>query len=379
MVGLGTRTSAAHAAMLNGAFAHSMDYDDVHQNTGSHAGAPVWAATLAVAEWLGAGAEEATAAFVAGCEVMLRIGLSVTTPLSRTNFHGTGTFGYYGGAAAAGRLLGLSEEAMARALGIAAGQAGGLIQVRGTMSKPFFAGHSAHGGVLSAIMASRGFESATNAIEGTEGVMATYPRSALGEGAFDGLGRQFEVMKTSVKLHACCAVNHGAVDGLIDLRREAAIDPEQIEEVRVGLHAHGVKYVNRPTARTGLAGKFSGQYSSAVALLDGQATEAQYMDVRSSDPALHRLMDRVRLIPTEGLLPAQAEVEVRLKDGRSYSRRVETVKGSPARPLPWDELAGKFERLAGMGLPPPGVAQLLEMTPRWPEVDVRELLSLTVR
>ena len=383
LIGLGTRTSTAQAAMVNATFAHSIDYDDVHLGSGVHASAPVWAAALALAEWLGKSAEEATAAFVAGYEIMARIGRAVGKPMIAANFHPTGTLGYYGAAAAAGRLLDLDELGLARAFGIAAGQAGALIQVRGTMSKPFFAGHSAHGGVLSALLAANGFESVTDAIEGPEGVLVTFGRGQSGRSpdvgrVVDGLGERYELLANAFKAYAACAMTHPMLDGLLEIRRETTLEPLDVSEIQVRLYPYATEYVNRPDVPTGLAGKFSAQYCAAVAVLDGQAQEPQFTDARAADPAVKQLMERVRLVPVEGLPMTQSEVEVRLADGRVLSRRIEAPTGSPQRPLAWDDLAAKFESLAGISLPADRVEELLDRLAEWPAADVGTLLGLTV-
>lgn len=378
VVGLGTRTSTAQAALVNATFAHSIDYDDVHIRSGLHPSAPVWAAALALAEWKQASAAEATAAFVAGYEVMVRIGLVTGMPMVEQNFHPTGTLGYFGAAAAAGRLLGLDENRMAMAFGIAAGQAGALIQVRGTMSKPFFAGHSAQGGVWSALMAANGFESATNAIEGPEGVLATFAKDCETGRAFADLGQRYELLTNGFKAYAACAMIHPMLDGLLEIRRKITPDPSQIAEIRVGLYPYATEYLNRPEVTTGLAGKFSVQYCASVALLDGQAQELQFTDARAGDPVLRRLAERVRLVPVEGMPIDQSEVEVRLNDGQTHSRRIDAVSGSPAKPMSWDDLAVKFESLAGLSCPAERVSELLDRLAAWPSTEVGRLLALTV-
>ncbi|HEX2172444.1 MAG TPA: MmgE/PrpD family protein [Dehalococcoidia bacterium] len=376
VVGTGRRTSTAQAALLNATFAHSLDYDDVHHRSGVHASAPVWAAALAIAEWRGLSAQAAMVAFVAGYEVMARIGRTVGMPMIQAHHHPTGVLGYYGAATAAGRLLDLDEEGLARAYGIAAGQAGALIQVRGTMSKPFFAGHAAHGGVLSALMAAAGFESVTDAIEGPEGVVATFGQAGAADRILRDLGERWELLTNSFKAYAACAMTHPMLDGLLEIREEVDLDPAEIEEIRVGLYPYATEYVNRREVQTGLAGKFSAQYCAAVAVLDGQAQEPQFTDARAADPELARLMDRVRLVPVETYPMTESEVEVRLRDGRVVSRHVATVTGSPSKPLRWEDLSVKFRGLAQLALPPDRVLDLLERLDRWPEVEIPELLAL---
>lgn len=266
---------------------------------------------------------------------------------------------------------------MARAFGIAAGQAGALIAVRGTMSKPYFAGHAAQGGVQSALLAANGFESTTDAIEAPEGVLATFGARPGGGRAFDGLGERFELLKNAFKAYAACAMTHPMLDGLLDIRQEADFDPDAIEDILVGSYPYATEYVNRPKVATGLAGKFSAQYCAAVAILDGQAQEPQFTDARAADPRLRAIADRVRLAPVEEFGIDQAEVAVRLRTGPTFRRRIEQVSGSPEKPMSWTDLTVKFAGLTNVALPPEGVAELPQRIAAWPDTDLAGLLALT--
>jgi 2-methylcitrate dehydratase PrpD len=117
VVGSPLRASAPCAALLNGTFSHVLELDDVHIQAAIHGSATVWAAALAVAEQTGASAEATTLAFAVGYEVMARIGVLAGQRMLRENHHPTGVLGYFGAAAAAGRLLGLDPDRQAMAFG----------------------------------------------------------------------------------------------------------------------------------------------------------------------------------------------------------------------------------------------------------------------
>src|SRR5258708_4311178 len=68
-------------------------------------------------------------------------------------WHLTGTLGSIAAGVAAGKLLGLDRQRLTFAMGIAATQAGGMQQNRGTMCKSFHAGKAAQNGVLAALLA----------------------------------------------------------------------------------------------------------------------------------------------------------------------------------------------------------------------------------
>lgn len=379
VIGSAKRCSAPHAAMANGTFSHVLELDDVHLQAAIHGSAPVWAAALAVAEGTGATAEQATLAFALGYEVMARVGVPCGQRMIAENHHPTGVLGYFGAAAAAGRLLGLDARQMAMAFGIAAGQAGASTQVRGTMSKPFFAGHSAHGGVLSALLASSGFQSAEDSIEGPQGTLATFCPGADPAALVDGLGTRWELERNAFKVHASCAMSHAIVDGILDLRLRERLRPDEVAEMRLFLYPHATQYLDRPQVEAGLEGKFSAQYCAAVALLDGIAQEAQFTDARAVDPLLRQAMDTVVLVPERRYAMDQARVEIRLHGGATHAVEVLAVSGSPERPIGVDALETKFSLLAGKVLPRQQVGRLLQSLRDWPSITVADLMAQTAR
>ncbi|MES3001014.1 MAG: MmgE/PrpD family protein [Pseudomonadota bacterium] len=377
VIGSGVRLSAPHAAMLNATLSHVLELDDVHHAAAVHGSAVVWAAVLAVAQWQRISAPDATLAFAVGYEVMARIGLACGQRMISENHHPTGVLGYFGAAAAAGRLLGLDATRQAMAFGIAAGQAGALTQVRGTMSKPFFAGHAAHGGILSALMAEQGFVSALDAIEGPQGVLATFAPQADPRVVLRELGSRWELEQNAFKVHASCAMSHAVVDGVLELRGRHPIDPREVAAIRLRLFPHASEYLNRPAVADGLAGKFSAQYCAAVALMDGQAQESQFTDERARDSALAALMQRVHLAPDSAHALDHASVDIEMLDGRTHRAEVQAVLGSPARALSPAELETKFLQLAGKGVGADGAQALLRKIRRWPDCEIDALVACT--
>jgi 2-methylcitrate dehydratase PrpD len=378
-IGSGARHSAPFAAMTNATLSHVLELDDVHHAAAIHGSAVAWAVALAVAQWRQASAVDATVAFAAGYEVMARIGTVCGQRMISNHHHPTGVLGYFGAAAAAGRLLRLDAREQAVAFGIAAGQAGALTQVRGTMSKPFFAGHAAHGGILSAIMAKQGFESAADAIEGGQGVFATFAPGADASRTLDGLGRTWELQNNAFKVHASCAMSHALVDGVLELRQRHDLPAQEVAAIRLRLFPHASEYLDRPVVADGLGGKFSAQYCAAVALLDGIAQEDQFTDERARDPALHALMGRVFLAPDECHALDHASVDIEMRDGRIHRAEVQAVLGSPARALSRGELETKFMQLATKGLGAEGSQALLHALRQWPGTGVDAILGAACR
>src|SRR5215471_10838727 len=161
----GGRSPAPFAALANGTLAHCLDFDDTYVPAVTHTSAPVWAATLALGEEVGADETAMLRAFVAGFETASRLGDRLGEAVTARGWHGTGVFGRLGAAAARAVLLRLDAESALHALGAAATQTAGLTASFGTMAKPFHAGKAAIDGVVSAQLAASGFAAATGLFE----------------------------------------------------------------------------------------------------------------------------------------------------------------------------------------------------------------------
>src|SRR5262245_10739009 len=159
VLGRGERVDALLAAFLNGTSSHVFDFDDTHLKTVIHPSGPVAAAILALAEKTPVTGADFLHALILGVETECRIGNAVYPEHYDVGWHITGTAGVFGAAAAAGRLLGLDEQRMVWALGIAATQSSGLREMFGTMAKPMHPGNAARNGLLAALLAAQDFTS----------------------------------------------------------------------------------------------------------------------------------------------------------------------------------------------------------------------------
>jgi len=380
------RGPAANVALGLGVMIHSFDFDDYH-NAKIHPGAPVIPAAVAVGESLSASGRDVLAAVVAGYETMIRISLATGPNASRLKgWHLTGTTGTFGAAAAAGNLLGLDEERMAGALGMAGTQSAGLwaFTADGAMSKRFHPGRAAQSGVIAAILARDGFKGPTRILEAEDGgfCRAMSDRVDLSLIARD-LGTKFLSAETNIKPYACCASSHSAVDAVLDIRNAQAIRAGEVEKIRVktarGVQVQcGFEY----QARGVVQAQMSLQYIVAAALIDGAAFLEQFSETRIAAPDVVALARRVEVVVDEeldGLYPKIYAniVEVILHDGRRFEKRVDFPKGSTSRPMDFSEVAGKFRSLALHGVTPDRAERIIEAVDRFERLDnIREFCNL---
>jgi 2-methylcitrate dehydratase PrpD len=241
--------------------------------------------------------------------------------------------------------MGLDEQRMAWAIGLAATQPVGLREMFGTMTKSFHPGRAAQSGLLAALLAEQGYTSSDAAIEAKRGwanVLSTKQDYSEITGE---LGSRSELMLNSYKPFACGIVIHPAIDACIQLRTEHAIDPEQIASVELKVHPLVLELTGKRTPKTGLDGKFSVFHSAAVALIYGRGGEAQYSDAMVADPRVIALRDTVDATIDEAMPSDAVDATVILKDGTRLHKHVDHAIGSVDRPMSEADLIAKFDDL----------------------------------
>lgn len=375
---------ACWAALANGQSAHVLECDDTHQASSSHPGAAVWSTVLALAEREDATLGDAKAAAVVGYEVVGRLGeaLGPAEHYAR-GFHPTGTCGAIGCAAAAARLLGLDARTTAHALGIATSQAAGSMEflADGAWTKRLHPGWAALAGIVAADLASAGFTGPASALEGRSGFLASHSASPRPGRLVDGLGRDLVIDRTSIKAHACCRYEQAPIDGLLRLREEHHLAPDDVTGVRIGMLAAGWDIVAEPRERKLAPGsvvdaQFSMPFGAACAIVRGRASVREHSAATLADPVIRSVMERVECVRDPALdarYPRQwpAWVEVRTRDGRTLSARVDHPRGDPENPLSRTERIAKVTELAAGVLP----AERLQAIVAAVEEDARDRLA----
>ncbi|MBT6274077.1 MAG: MmgE/PrpD family protein, partial [Chromatiales bacterium] len=257
--------------------------------------------------------------------------------------------------AAAGRLLGLDAEAIARAFGICGSQAAGSMQflVDGSWNKRFHVGHAAANGLMAATLAAEDYVGTLNSIEGKSGFLQAYAPNPQPQRAVEELGERWETLSLAVKPYPSCRYSHAALDGLFALREEHSIEADEIESVDIGLSETGWQIIGDPqpekrTPKSVVDGQFSMPFVAAVALRSGQMTWDDYAR-HIGDPKTMALCQKVSTridARAEACFPRQMSGVVTVKTARGeFERFVEIPKGEPENFVTDDELRAKFDGL----------------------------------
>ncbi|MFQ5953763.1 MAG: MmgE/PrpD family protein [Kiloniellales bacterium] len=347
----------AAAALINGALAHSLDFDDTHAESSLHPSAPMVPAALAAAEMSGADGRQLIAGMVAGHEVICRLGMALV-PIDHYNrgFHPSATAGAFAAAAAAGRVFGLEADGIANAFGIALSQAAGSMQFleNGAWTKRFQVGAAAMKGLIAASFARHGYVGAGRAIDGRHGFLMSYAPNPVPERVLDGLGRDHQTLRTAVKPYPCCRYAHAAIDAVIGLGDAHAIAPDRVASMQIGLPRKGYDIIGQPAAQkrnpqSVVDGQFSMPFVAAVALREGGMGWDDYRR-HLADPETLDLCRRTSVVvdpEAEAEFPENmsGSARIRLADGSELHRFVAVPKGEPDNFMTQAELRRKFDSL----------------------------------
>lgn len=388
VIGHGERLEMRDAALVNAVLIHGLDFDDTHLASIIHPTCTSLPVALSLGERLGASGAEVLTAFLAGAETSIRIGLAVDGGFHHVGYHATGVVSHFASAVTAGKLLGLGEDAITAAQGIAGSTASG-IQVfleEGAWTKRFHPGWGAVAGITAAYLARSGFKGPLRPYEGKFGLFATHLHgeaehvklSAMTE----GLGEEWRFAETALKPYPVCHFIHGCADAAIELHREIA--GAGITGVKAFLPQPTLHIVAEPAeakenARTEYETKFSAQFVIAACLIKGRFGLPDLLPEELADPRIRALATKVKCFEDpDTAFPTffSGGVEVTLADGRVLRRHIRVNSGAGERAMDADAVAGKFLASASLAIPVAQAERIRDAVLELENVPAAELMAL---
>ncbi|OMP65967.1 MmgE/PrpD family protein [Domibacillus epiphyticus] len=357
------------AALLNGLSSHVDDFDDTLLETVLHPSAPVYPAVLSFAEYQKKSGKDVLEAFIVGTEAAARVALSVYPSHYWKGWHITGSVGGIGAAAAISTMMRLNVEETLFAIGIAATDPTGLREMFGTMTKPYHPGKAAMNGMLAALMAAQGFTSSTKSLEAERGFVKALSNEESFEMITKKWGETYEIEKNSYKPFASGVVTHPAIDGIISIQKKYQLLPQQVEWIEITGHPLVEELTGKKIITTGLEGKFSVYHCVAAAFFQLKAGIHEFTDDCVNDSCIKGLREKVRLVINETYREDQAQVKVKLYDGREYIHTVDHAIGSQQNPMTDQQLQDKFIDVTGSIINTEKKRRLIDLIAHLDEVD----------
>ena len=344
----GEPVRAASAALANGALAHAFELDNLTKpGSGVHPGATLVPPALAVAQEHSMSGRDLITAFVAGAEVMIRIGRATKHTNEARGFHAPGTTGPFGAAVAVGKLRGFDAERMTNALGIAGSLAGGLLEFArsdGAMVKRLHIGRAAEGGVLAASLAGEGFTGPSTVLEGNYGFLRVFCSDYDLSELTCGLGETYLTMTAMIKRFACHITAHNPVEATLDLKEEHGFCGADIASIAVVGNERMARVNNIPAPADVMLAQYSVPFSVALSVYRDPRDPRSFDESAVRDPDIRALARRVAMSVAEGQGSGDlaCTLTITLKDGRVLTRRATGFRGTPERPLDQAGLREKF-------------------------------------
>ena len=360
------RLPAEGAALVNGTYAHSLDFDDTHLPSIVHPSAPFVPAVLAQAEAVGTGPEETAVALAAGYEVLCRLAMAQYDPelgnsvLFEHGFHATSIIGALAGATACARLLGLDAGGIANAIGVAASVGSGIIEANrgGGSVKKLHGGWSAHGGVVAARLAAEGLSGPPTVLDGRFGFFEAFAGGSWRpEEVTRGLGSSWSLLEIVVKPYPCNHFTHCVVDAALALKARG-LRAADVRSVTIGTAGASWRTIGDPIGEKRRPGsphsaRFSAPFVFATALLGGGGLGVALDDFTEetiADPERLALADRCEVVvddECDAIFPAAARPRHGRHDRRRDAERI--APRQPGRPgvFSREELRTKLVLTAG--------------------------------
>jgi 2-methylcitrate dehydratase PrpD len=390
VIGMPVKLPLRDAVLLNGILAHGLDYDDTHPGAIVHPSSSAFPCALGVAEKVGASGRDLVTAYVLGVDVATRVGVTAAGAMHTSGFHTTGIAGHFGCVVAAGKLLGLDADALARAQGLAGSTASALSEHRadGAWNKRMHPGWAGVGGITAALLARGGYIGTRRIYEGADGLFRSHTGERYAEVDCSrmsaDLGSRWLINEVAIKPFPICHLLHACADSAIALKRKYELTSDRIAKVRALLHPETFHYVcepaemrRRPTSE--YMAKFSVQYVVAACLVRGKFGFAELEDDALQDPAVLALAQRVsHNADPESQFPKyfSGGVVVTTTDGREFVHMEKINRGAGDRALSAEDIAAKFVDNAELVMPRTKAERIRDFVLEIDKHDARELAAL---
>jgi 2-methylcitrate dehydratase len=373
IIGYGTRTNIADAALMNALLIRAMDYNDIYWKQDPSHPSDIIPAALGPAEWKGRSGEELLVGILIAYELEMRLCLAAQPGVREVGWHHA-SLTQFASPFVAGRMLGLTEDQLVAACGISGSShftLGGVVAGHLTNMKNTADPMATEAGVRAALLASTGYSGPVELFEGKEGVFHVVGNVRWDAGAMtDGLGERFLIAECGYKAFPTEALTHQPITALLEVMTEAKIDSRSIAEIVVRTTTRGADILSDPSKydpKTKETADHSLPYCIAVAAAKGNVLPSDFEDKALSDPDVRALLKKIRVVADpeiDALFPKvkRAVVTVTTLDGGTHTRQEDFAKGSPERPLSDEDVVDKFRANASHAMSAKALDRLADIT-----------------
>ena len=359
VIGYRKKVSAPVAAFANAIQSYAFDFADDQNSSNCHPSVATIPGSLALGQKLHSTGQEIITAVALGNEVVCRLGTAFLGKTYYQGFHPSSTCGVFGTAVSAAKLLKLDEAKTVSSLGIAGSQSGGLMEwnADGSIVKRLQAGHPSMCGLMSGLLAEKGFHGPRTIIEGDSGFLNAYSfkRQYDKKVITQDFGRSWLFAESSIKAYPCCRYSGGHIDACIEIADKHRPDPKQIKKIKIRSSDYTLRLLTLPLERklhptTTVDAQFSMPYQAVAALIDGKVNVDTFTEKYFTRPSALALIPRVEWTVDkefERRYPEQysCSVTVIMNDGKEFTSTIDNPKGDFRNPMTQKDIIEKFSRL----------------------------------
>lgn len=352
----GERGTLEQGLFTSAILARCADLDDGHRQAMGHPGSLLIPLLLMEGQALDADGKTLLTALIGAYEIYIRLGNSINPSSYRERgFDSTGVTGAVACTAFLGKVLALSPDVLANALGIAASFSSGLIEYQndGSMGKILCGVWAISTARRAIALAQAGYTGPAEAIEGKKGFCQAFSNDPKPELALERLGKEWKIREIYFKQHACMRGLHAGVDAMLFLRESHHLDLGNVQRITVYTTPF-VGRLSKPCPKTEIGAQCSIKFALATALWKGNIASTHVLDEALENPQVRCMASSVRLVMDPELEQyveqhpshwGTVRLEIELTDGRKVERTAHLPKGEAEDPLTWEELADKFRNL----------------------------------
>ncbi len=356
VIGSGEKTSAVNASLANSIMVRAMDYNDIYWKQDPSHPSDLIPAVLATAEKYDKSGQDVIVGIVLAYEFEMRLCEFAIPGIRERKWHHA-TLTQFASPIAAGKMMGLTVNQMANAIGISGSHnftPGAVTAGKLTMMKNTVDPMAVQSGVFAAELARKGYQGPEAIFEGKEGFVDTFGGEFDLDVLTQDLGKSFRILNCSMKAFPTEALTHSPITAALDLVHQHNLKPERVARVVVhtierarDILADPSKY--NPTTKE--TADHSLPYVIAAAIVDGKITPEEFEFQKLNDPRIRALLPKIEVVADSELEAVFPElkasiVEIETTDGRKLKRRVDYPKGDYRAPMTPDELTVKFSSLA---------------------------------
>lgn len=348
----GDKVPAHLAAFANGTMARALEIADVYDAFPLHPSSSTIPVALSIAERMrNISGKEFITAIALGQDLIVRFALSTKIgPIQSGRYN---LFKIFPPTGVAGRLLGLDEENLFNAMGIAFTQmvGDGQSALDGAMTHYLQQGVVAKSAVECVLLARKGITGSRNILQGRYGFFNAFEPEHDIEPLTQNLGNVFKGSDISVKLYSSCRATHEAIDLALALASEENIDSANVEKITVKVNEPVYNLCCRDRKShpvTEVDAQFSLPYCVAAAIVKGDIFVDELKEEVFTDPLITDLAERVETTVDSNrqthLVIGSTVLELITTDGKTFTREIQFPKGNPENPVTFEDCVAKFKK-----------------------------------